>query len=148
MKWMGFSLFVAITLIYIWNGKDHFTKKEWHAFLIKFIAVLIGSFVLVFFLVGITKHIPLITKDTGRLIIAIIPTSFMAILFSKFSVVMLCTIFDTVMCFHKNYNTAKNYSVLLSLVNRYGPGLLLLVKCLGSFGCILVFYGIWFATRV
>ena len=52
MKWAGLTIFILITLIYIWNGKDLYTKEEWRGFGIKFISVLIGAFVLVIVLVG------------------------------------------------------------------------------------------------
>ncbi|BBS37070.1 hypothetical protein ACHHY8_08195 [Enterobacter cloacae complex sp. 2024EL-00215] len=148
MKWIGFTLFVIITLIYIWNGKDLYTKKEWRGLGLKFISVLIGSFVLVFILVGVSKFIPLITKETARALTVLIPASFITILFSKFFVVMLSAIFDIIIRFHERYNTAANYTRLSSLFNKYGPKLRMLVKCLASFGCILMFYGIWFGSTV
>lgn len=148
MKWIGFILFIIITLIYIWDGKDLFTKKEWRGFGIKFISVLIGAFALVFILVGISKFIPLMTKETARALSVIIPTSFVTILFSKLFVVMLSAIFDIIMRFHERYNTAANYSKLSSLFNKYGSKLRALAKCLASFGCILMFYGIWFGSTV
>ncbi|AOR58549.1 hypothetical protein [Pectobacterium parmentieri] len=148
MKWVGFTLFIGFTLIYIWNGTDLFEKKEWRAFGIKFIAVLLGAFFLVFFLVGISKFIPLITKETARTLTVIIPASFVTVLLSKFFVIMLNTIFDIIIRFHERYNTAENYSKLSSLFNKYGPRLRMLAKCLASFGCILMFYGIWFGSTV
>ncbi|MCP5727153.1 hypothetical protein NL305_28135, partial [Klebsiella pneumoniae] len=81
-------------LIYIWNGKDLYTKEEWRGFGIKFISVLIGAFVLVIVLVGFSKFIPLLTRETARSLSVIIPASFMAVLLSKFFVVMLNNIFD------------------------------------------------------
>ncbi|MFS9771106.1 hypothetical protein U0Y97_09710 [Enterobacter chuandaensis] len=148
MKWAGFTIFVLITLIYIWNGKDLYTKQDWRGFGIKFISVLIGAFVLVFVLVGLSKFIPLITRETARSLSVIIPASFMAVLLSKFFIVMLNNIFDIIMRFHKRYNTAANYSKLLSLSDKYGTRLRLVAKCLASLGCILMFFGIWFGSTV
>ncbi|MBD3706612.1 hypothetical protein IE983_02535 [Enterobacter hormaechei] len=84
MKWAGLTIFILITLIYIWNGKDLYTKEEWRGFGIKFISVLIGAFVLVIVLVGFSKFIPLLTRETARSLSVIIPASFMAVLLSKF----------------------------------------------------------------
>ncbi|CAM7059007.1 hypothetical protein ENASMMO064B1_20905 [Enterobacter asburiae] len=148
MKWAGLTIFSLITLIYIWNGKDLYTKQEWRGFGIKFISVLIGAFVLVIVLVGLSKFIPLLTRETARSLSVIIPASFMAVLLSKFFVVMLNNIFDIIMRFHRRYNTAANYSKLLSLSGKYGAKSRLVVKCLASLGCILMFYGIWFGSTV
>ncbi len=148
MKWIGFILFIVITLVYIWNGRDLFTKKEWRAFVVKFVAVLIGTFVLAILLALLGKHGHLMSKETAKMLTVLISASFMTIWFSKFFVVMLCTIFDIIMRFHKRYNTEKNYSKLSAIVNKYGPKLRVLAKCLASLGCILMFYGIWFATTV
>ncbi|MBD3698409.1 hypothetical protein IE994_19165 [Enterobacter hormaechei] len=123
MKWAGLTIFILITLIYIWNGKDLYTKEEWRGFGIKFISVLIGAFVLVIVLVGFSKFIPLLTRETARSLSVIIPASFMAVLLSKFFVVMLNNIFDIIMRFHKRYNTAANYTKLLSLSGKYGAKL-------------------------
>lgn len=46
------------------------------------------------------------------------------------------------------FSAAENYSKSSSLVNKYGPKLRLLEKCLASLGCILMFYGIWFGSTV
>ena len=127
MKWAGLTIFILITLIYIWNGKDLYTKEEWRGFGIKFISVLIGAFVLVIVLVGFSKFIPLLTRETARSLSVIIPASFMAVLLSKFFVVMLNNIFDIIMRFHKRYNTAANYTKLLSLSGKYGAKLRLVV---------------------
>lgn len=61
---------------------------------------------------------------------------------------MLSAIFDIIIRFHERYNTAANYSKLSSLFNKYGPKLRVLAKCLASFGCILMFYGIWIGSTV
>lgn len=32
MKFLGFIIFSLVALVYIWNGKDNFNKKEWVVF--------------------------------------------------------------------------------------------------------------------
>lgn len=115
-------------------------------FFVKLSFILVGTFILVFVLIGLREIFPSMTKEDGELVLIVIPPSFVTLLLAKFFVIMLCTIFETIMRFHQRYNTVKNYSILSSLANRYGPRLLLLAKCLASFGCILIFYGIWLAS--
>lgn len=146
MKFLGFIIFSLVALTYIWNGKDNFNKKEWVVFFVKLSFILVGTFILVFVLIGLREIFPSMTKEDGELVLIVIPPSFVTLLLAKFFVIMLCTIFETIMRFHQRYNTVKNYSILSSLANRYGPRLLLLAKCLASFGCILIFYGIWLAS--
>ena len=141
-----FIIFSLVALTYIWNGKDNFNKKEWVVFFVKLSFILVGTFILVFVLIGLREIFPSITKEDGELVLIVIPPSFVTLLLAKFFVIMLCTIFETIMRFHQRYNTEQNYSILSSLANRYGPGLILLAKCLASFGCILIFYGIWLAS--
>ena len=146
MKFLGFIIFSLVALTYIWNGKDNFNKKEWVVFFVKLSFILVGTFILVFVLIGLREIFPSMTKEYGELVLIVIPPSFVTLLLAKFFVIMLCTIFETIMRFHQRYNTEQNYSILSSLANRYGPGLILLAKCLASFGCILIFYGIWLAS--
>ncbi|CAH0180861.1 hypothetical protein ACEV60_26125 [Enterobacter ludwigii] len=146
MKFLGFIIFSLVALTYIWNGKDNFNKKEWVVFFVKLSFILVGTFILVFVLIGLREIFPSMTKEDGELVLIVIPPSFVTLLLAKFFVIMLCTIFETIMRFHQRYNTEQNYSILSSLANRYGPGLILLAKCLASFGCILIFYGIWLAS--
>lgn len=148
MKWTSFTIFIFITLVYIWNVKELYTKKEWRDFGIKFISVLIGSLALIFVLVGVSKFIPLLSRETARELSVILPASFMVVLLSKFFVMMLNVIFDIIMRFHKRYNSAVNYIKLSSLSGLYGPKLCLVAKCLASLGCILMFYGIWFGSTL
>ena len=146
MGWLNDFYFNHFDLYLEWKRSVY--KEEWRGFGIKFISVLIGAFVLVIVLVGFSKFIPLLTRETARSLSVIIPASFMAVLLSKFFVVMLNNIFDIIMRFHKRYNTAANYTKLLSLSGKYGAKLRLVVKCLASLGCILMFYGIWFGSTV
>ena len=148
MKWSGFVIFIFITLIYIWNGKDVFLKKEWLSFLMKFLAVLVGAFVLVLLLVGVSKYLHLIDRESARALSVIIPASVMTLLISKFFVITLFTMFRFIMRFHHRYNTAENYSKLSSFGDLYGEKLRVLAKSIASFGCVLMFYGIWFGSTV
>ncbi|MHA0958500.1 hypothetical protein ACR9HV_22425, partial [Enterobacter ludwigii] len=59
------------------------------------------------------------TKEDGELVLIVIPPSCVTLLLAKFFVVMLCSIFETIMRFHQRYNTVRNYSILSSLANRY-----------------------------
>lgn len=148
MKLCFFILFTMFSLIYIWNGKDLFKKKEWFLFFVKIISVIVFAYLLVFILVGMSKYLHLMTKETARALTVTIPASITAILISKFFVVMLNTIFDIVLRFHARYNTASNYSKILKAFNQYGAGFQFVTKCLASFGCISMFYGIWFAIII
>ena len=148
MKWLYFILFTIFSLIHIWNGKDFFKRKDWILFFVKLISVIIFAYILVFILVGMSKYLHLMTKETASTLTVTIPASFIAILLAKFFVVMLNTIFDVVIRFHARYNTTSNYSKILEVFNYYGAGFQLMTKCLASFGCILMFYGIWFAIAI
>ncbi|HFK5809652.1 hypothetical protein Q2V57_12040 [Enterobacter bugandensis] len=146
MKWTGFIIFILIALVYIWNGKDLYTLKEWRDFRIKFISVLVGALALTLILVGVSKSTPLLDRESARAIALILPASLVAMLLSKFFVVMLNAIFESIMRFHKRYNTKEMYLKLSSLSARYGAKLHLVAKCLASLGCILMLYGIWFGS--
>ena len=148
MKWLCFILFTLLSLIHIWNGKDFFKRKDWVLFFVKLISAIVFAYVLVFILVGMSKYLHLMTRETARALTVTIPASLIVILISKFFVVMLNTIFDMVILFHARYNTASNYSKILEIFNHYGTGFQLITKCLVSFGCILMFYGIWFAITI
>jgi len=139
---------MAFALIYIWNGKDFFRKKEWFVFFIKIASVLIFSFILVFILVGISKYLHLISREAARELVVVIPVSFITILFAKFFVVMLNAIFSIVMLFHKRFNTTENYLRLSVLFNNYGPGLRFFTKCLASFGAAFILYVTWLGNTL
>lgn len=148
MKWSGFIVFIIITFIYIWNGKDIFSKKEWLYFLMKFLAILIGAFILVIILVGVSKYLQLIDRESARALSVIIPASVMTMLISKLFVIVLFALFKFIMRFHQRYNSAENYSKLSSIGDSYGAKLSVLAKTIASFGCVLMFYGIWFGSTV
>ena len=146
MKWTGFIIFILIALVYIWNGKELYTLKEWRDFRIKLISVLVGALALTIILVGVSKLTPLLDRESARAIALILPASLMAMLLSKFFVVMLNAIFESIMRFHKRCNTKEMYLKLSSLSARYGAKLNLVAKFLASLGCILMLYGIWFGS--
>lgn len=148
MKWSGFILFTIITFIYIWNGKDILSKKEWLSFLMKFLTVLVGAFILVILLVGVSKYLHLIDRESARALSVIIPASVMTMLVSKLFVIILFTLFRFIMRFHHRYNSAQNYSKLSSIGDSYGAKLRVIAKSIASFGCVLMFYGIWFSSTV
>ncbi|MEP8680022.1 hypothetical protein ABKV33_03665 [Enterobacter ludwigii] len=107
MKFFGFIIFSLVALAYIWNGKDNFNKKEWVVFFVKLSFILVGTFILVFVLIGLREIFPSMTKEDGELVLIVIPPSFVTLLLAKFFVVMLCSIFETIMRFHQRYNTVK-----------------------------------------
>ncbi|MBS5771814.1 hypothetical protein ACX122_07830 [Kosakonia cowanii] len=145
MKYLFFTIFLLITLFYIWNGKDQFNKKDWLAFFIKFILVALGAFVWGAILAFTLKFFPTLGYDNMLSLSVIIPASFMAILFCKLFVVMLCAIFAMILNFHKNHNTQVNYSKISLFFTRLGPNALIFAKCVVSVAAILMFYGIWLA---
>ncbi|WP_155407674.1 hypothetical protein [Pluralibacter gergoviae] len=138
-----FLLFAIFTLLYIWNGKDFFKKKDWIVFFIKMVAGYIFSFILVFILVGVSKYLHLMSRENARALVIALPISCFTILFSKFLVVMLNAIFYIVMIFHKRFNSSENYVDLLTVYNRYGHAFHLFVKCLALLGSVFILYGIW-----
>ncbi|MCL2897395.1 hypothetical protein [Brenneria tiliae] len=146
MKWFGFIIFWIMTLLYIWNGKDSFTKREWGIFFIKFITILAACILLVLLSIAILSVYPIISVHTAKTITTILPLSLLSMLGMKFLVVMLCTMFSRILGFHQQHNTAENHAKLSSLSNNFGPALLILAKCLVSAGSILIFYGIWIGT--
>lgn len=148
MKWSGFIFFIIIALIYIWNGKDVFSRKEWVSFFKKFLAVLIGAFILVVILVGLSKYLHLIDRESARALSVLIPASVMTMLISKLFVISLFALFRFIMRFHHRYNTSENYSKLSLIGSSYGARLSLFVKVIASFGCVIMFYGIWFGSTV
>ncbi|CCG88421.1 hypothetical protein [Erwinia piriflorinigrans] len=144
MKWLGFLFFLTVSLLYIWNRKDHFSKKSWLLFGLSFIGVIIGTIIFGFALKNIMLVWPVITVSTAKFLTMAVGASFTAVLAMKFLVVMLCTMFLGFMRFHKKYNS-ENYQAFSSLSNVFSPSLLILVKCVVSCGSVLIFYGIWLA---
>ncbi|MCG8711012.1 hypothetical protein JHU04_004350 [Brenneria sp. 4F2] len=146
MAWLGFIAFWVITVVYLWNGKDSFNKKEWLLFISKLVGIFIGTTVFSLVFKGILTVWPVISLPTAKYVTLILSTSFLAVWAMKFLVVMLCSMFSRMMDFHQQHNIAENYAKLSSLSNNFGPLLLILAKCLVSAGSILIFYGIWIGT--
>ena len=146
MNWLGFIIFWIITLLYIWNGKDSFNKREWLFFGLKVVLIYVILFVIVIALRFILPIWPFVSVHTAKTVLIIAFGSLMSVLGMKFLVVMLCTMFSRIMGFHQQHNTTENYAKLSSLSNNFGPSLLILAKCLISAGSILIFYGIWIGT--
>jgi len=145
MRFLFFIIFLVPTLLYIWNGKCLFTKKEWLSFFVKIMLVSVGGVVWALLVVLALRLFPGLDFETSRSLTAIIPASFMTILLCKFFVVMLCTIFKIILRFHQRHNTRENYSKIASLYTRYGLKLVIFTKFLASFGAVMMFYGIWLA---
>ncbi|MDX5631000.1 MULTISPECIES: hypothetical protein [unclassified Brenneria] len=146
MAWLGFITFWAITLVYIWNGKDNFNKREWLHFMLKLFRIFIVTAAFSLVLKSILTVWPVISLPTAKYVTLILSTSLLAVWAMKFLVVMLCTMFSRMLDFHQQHNTAENYAKLSSLSNNFGPALLILAKCFVSAGSILIFYGIWLGT--
>ncbi|WP_168404144.1 hypothetical protein [Erwinia amylovora] len=140
----GFIFSLVGVLFYIWNGNDFFDKKAWLRFGLKFLAVILGAFVLGFILRSLIEFFPIIPREAAGVFMMKICGASTSILGLKFLVVMLCAIFNNIMSFHKKYNE-DNYEKLSSFSQRVSPGLLLLAKCAVSCGSVLIFYGIWLA---
>ncbi len=144
MNWIGFLFFLMLALCYLWNGKDTFNNKEWISFGLKFLAVILGVFIFGFIFKFFATVVPVISVTTAKYLTVTLFLSFTMILGTKFLVVMICAIFSRIIAFHRDHNK-DHYQEIASISNRYGSSLILLAKCLISFGSVLIFYGIWLA---
>ncbi|QNQ21268.1 hypothetical protein HF650_16760 [Kosakonia sp. SMBL-WEM22] len=143
MKYLFFSFFLLTALLYIWNGKDMLSKKEWKSFLLKIALVIPAAMIWGVLLAFTLKFFPALGYDNMLFLSIIFPLSILGVLFSKLLVVLLCTIFTTILQLHENHNTQENYSKIASIFRRWGPKVLIAAKCLSSLGAVMVFYGIW-----
>ncbi len=82
--------------------------------------------------------------DSAKHFTTALGLSLLSVLGIKFMVVMLCTIFKSIMSFHEKYNQ-QHYDNLVSISNAFSSPLLILAKCVISCGSVLIFYGIWLA---
>lgn len=105
--------------------------------------LLIGTVLVVVIVSGILKVWPFITVSTAKHATSTLAVSFTTILACKFAVVMIVTIFERIMTFHKKYNAEKNYNFLISLVTKYRSSFLLFAKVILSLGSLPILYGIW-----
>lgn len=142
MSWLGFLIFLAISLWYMWNGKDSFSKKDWLLFAAKVIGVLIGTALFGRLMYNMITSWHFMPMSDAKKLTASLGGACIAVLGSKFLIVALCSIFSNIMGFHKEYNT-QNYEKLSSFSKSVSPSLLLFVKCLVSAASALMLYGIW-----
>jgi len=142
MYWLGFFVFFALSLWYVWNGKDSFSKKDWFLFCIKIVAVLIGTALFGRLMYNMITSWHFMPMSEAKKLTVSLGGGCIAILGSKLLVVAMVSIFSNIMGFHKQYNS-QNYEKLSSLTKKVSPSLLLLVKCLVSAISALMLYGIW-----
>lgn len=144
MNYIAFMVFIILTLIYLWNGKDFFNKKEWFFLMLKIVGVLIFTALLGRAMHDLIKLWNLDSMDSARHFTTALGLSLLSVLGMKFMVVMLCTIFKKIMKFHEKHNE-ENYNKLSSVSNAFSSPLLILAKCVVSGGSVLILYGIWLA---
>lgn len=142
MKWIGCIFFIFITLIYIWNGKDLFNKKQWFLAGLMLVLVMVATVVIGFTLKWVAQSMSLLSVATAKQYSIIFSMSFLCVWGLKVTVVLLCTIFSGIIGSHKKYN-AKNYEAISSITPVVAPGLLIVAKCLVSLGSVLMFSGLW-----
>ena len=142
MKWIGCIFFIFITLIYIWNGKDLFNKKQWFLAGLMLVLVMVATVVIGFTLKWVAQSMSLLSVATAKQYSIIFSMSFLCVWGLKVTVVLLCTIFSGIIGRHKKYN-AKNYEAISSITPVVAPGLLIVAKCLVSLGSVLMFSGLW-----
>lgn len=142
MSWLGFFFFLTLSLRYVWNGKDNFSKKDWVLFFAKIFSVLIVTalFGRVMYSMIMAWHFMSIPE--AKKITASLGGAFIAVLGSKFLVVAIFSIFSNMLGFHKQHNE-KNYEKISSLSKAISPSLVLFVKCLVSAVSAMMLYGIW-----
>lgn len=100
MNYIAFMVFIILTLIYLWNGKDFFNKKEWFFLMLKIVGVLIFTALLGRAMHDLIKLWNLDSMDSARHFTTALGLSLLSVLGMKFMVVMLCTIFKKIMKFH------------------------------------------------
>lgn len=142
MKWIGCIFFIFITLIYIWNGKDLFNKKQWFLAGLMLVLVMVATVVIGFTLKWVAQSMSLLSVATAKQYSIIFSMSFLCVWGLKVTVVLLSTIFSGIIGRHKKYN-AKNYEAISSITPVVAPGLLIVAKCLVSLGSVLMFSGLW-----
>ncbi|MCP1438327.1 magnesium-transporting ATPase (P-type) [Erwinia persicina] len=146
MEWLCFLFFSISTVAYIWSGNNTFSKKEWWMFFLKFIAVFFLTILVTLLLKGLLSVWHFSSVAIVKLWLLKFFTSCLFFLGGKLGVVGLCTIFSNIFGFHKKYNP-RYYPSLLSISKKTSPALIVLTKCLVSFGSILALYGIWLAQQ-
>ncbi|HDR2621991.1 TPA: hypothetical protein QCI71_002885 [Enterobacter chuandaensis] len=142
MKWIGCVFFIFVTLAYIWNGKDSFSKKQWFLAGLMFVLVLVGTVVIGFTLKWIAQSMSLFSVAKAKQYSIILSMSFLCVWGLKVTVVLLCTILSRITGWHKRYNI-ENYEKISAVTRVVAPGLLIVAKSAVSLGSILMFSGLW-----
>ena len=142
MSWLGFFFFVILSLWYVWNGKDNFSKKDWVLFFAKIVSVLIVTALFGRVMYNMIMAWHFMSIPEAKKLTASFGGAFIAVLGSKFLVVAIFSIFSNFLDFYKKHNE-KNYEKLSSLSKTISPSLILFVKCLVSAASALMLYGVW-----
>lgn len=135
-------LFLVLTLVLIWNGNDRFSKKQWITTGLMLVVVLAATVIVSFSFKWLAQSFSIFSIVMAKHYSVVFSMSFLCIWGLKVAVVLLCTIFSGIMKGHKTYNPEK-YEQVSSLLGNVAPGLLIIVKGLVSFGCVLIFSGLW-----
>lgn len=142
MNWFFFILFLILTLVLIWNGKDLFSKKQWLKTGLMLVLVFVATVVISFIFKWLAQSFSLFSVATAKQYSIIFSMSFLCVWGLKVVVVLLCTIFSSIMGVHKTHNT-QNYEKISSVTRAVAPGLLIVAKGLVSLGSVLIFSGLW-----
>lgn len=142
MHWFFFTIFLIMTLVFIWDGKDCFSKKQWLTTGILLVAVLIATVVISVAFKWLSQSFSIFSIVTAKQYSVIFSMSLLCMWGLKVVVVLLCTLFSGIMDAHRIHNPA-NYERLSSISGKVAPGLLFIVKGSVSVGSFLMFSGLW-----
>lgn len=142
MHWFFFTIFLIMTLVFIWDGKDSFSKKQWFTTGLLLVAVLIATVVISVIFKWLSQSFSMFSIVTAKQYSVIFSMSLLCMWGLKVVVVLLCTIFSGIMDVHRIHNPA-NYERLSSISGKVAPGLLIVVKGSVSVGSFLIFSGLW-----
>lgn len=143
MQWLAFILFSLATSYSIWNGQDHFDKKAWLIFGIKWLLAIIGPILGFILLLKILIYYSL-PVDWLIPWSSMLMLSLFVLLGLKFMIVLIGLQFDLQLGFHRHVNSTDNYHKVSHLLKNYGPPLLLAIKAILSLNAICILYAIWF----
>ncbi len=147
MNYLGFSIFYAMSLIYIWFFKNSYTKRDWLFFGLKLILIYGFMFLFGGIVHLIVRYFPDVSLYTMKQYWIAFSMSLLCVWGTKFLVVGMSQIFSNIMSFHQNYN-ARNYGRIQKISEKYGTDLQFLAKLMASFGGSLMFYGIWLSGEI
>ncbi|NDO81873.1 hypothetical protein CJP72_14190 [Citrobacter sp. NCU1] len=142
MHWFFFMIFLILTLVFIWDGKDSFSKKQWFTTGLLLVAVLIATVVISVIFKWLSQSFSMFSIVTAKQYSVIFSMSLLCMWGLKVVVVLLCTLFSGIMEGHRTHNSA-NYEKLSSISGKVAPGLLIVVKGSVSVGTFLIFSGLW-----